>query len=154
MARLHQHIFSFEAPLYRKPSHHFRDFMKKLETSDTPCYALRQNNGKLTFQMSNSERASITPCVKNHSEMENIAKQLSVFASKFNATTSMVMKKEARMWLEIRDKKVLTKKRYRRMKKKYSNDVMGILRVTVTTNNKEVLNALTNFFKMLDTYGN
>lgn len=149
-----QNIYSYEVPLYRHPSQNFRNFLKVLERAETPCYAIRQENTKFTLQMGSIHKASLTPCKKNHPEIETIAKRLSVFASKFNATTSVVAKKEAEMRLEILEKRKIRKKKRKQLEKRYGEDMVCVFRVTVSTDNKEVLDVLINFFKMLDTYGN
>lgn len=137
---------NFEVPLYKKPSDHLKNFMEKLERISTNCCAMYRNN-KLTFFATSSEKASLTPCSKKHPRKEEIIKGLSIFASKFNATCSVVAKDEATMDIEFFDADS-------EAKESYGEDVICILRVTVTCNELAARTVLADFYKMLDTYGN
>lgn len=148
------HFFSFETPIYQRPSDHFREFVKNLETTEIPCYALCQSNGKLTFQLSNSKKASATPCVKKHPQREVIIKRISRFASKFNAASSIAVKQEAEMKLDILERGNFKPKRLKKFFRRYGTDIQCIIQVTVKTDDQRVLEVLAKFFKMLDTCGN
>lgn len=136
----------FEVPLYKKPSEHLQKFMEKLEEISTNCCAMYRNN-KLTFFSTPSEKASLTPCNKNHPREQKIVKGLSIFASKFNATCSVVAKDEANMNIEFLDADS-------EAKKSYGEDVVQVLRVTVNCNQLAARIVLADFYEMLDTYGN
>ena len=137
---------AFEVPLYKKPSDHLRTVMEKLEKVNTSCCAMYQN-GKLTFFSHPSEKASLSPCYKENPREKEIAKGLSIFASKFNATNAIVVKEEADMKIEFLNPDS-------KAKKLYGEDVACILRVTVTCNERSARIILLSFFTMLDEYGN
>lgn len=139
---------TFEIPLYKTPSAHLRNFMEKLEDVSTNCCAMYQNqNRKLTFFASPSEKASLAPCTKKHPKEVAIVKGISIFASKFNATCSVVAKDEAQMKIEFLEADSTAKN-------EYGEDTVCIMRVTVTCKELAARIVLADFYEMLDTYGN
>lgn len=145
----HQGAISFEAPLYRHPSEHLRNFMKKLEKRPVPCHAVWREDQKLTFYISKSEKATVTPFLKKSKKNKTVLNKMPAFASKFNVTNIAAVKNEAIMKFELLSLEDL-KNRGENLDPIYGEGVVCVMRVTVICVNEEAENVLLNFFGILD----
>lgn len=146
----HQGAISFEAPLYRHPSEHLRNFMKKLENSPVPCHAVwRREDKKLTFYISKSEKATVTPFLKKSKKSDTVVNKMPAFASKFNVTNIAAVKNEAVMKFELLSLEDL-KERGENLDPIYGEGVVCVMRITVFCINEEAEAVMLNFFGILD----
>lgn len=145
-----QREISFEAPLYRHPSEHLRNFMRRLKEKNAPCHAVwRENDQKLTFYISKSEKATVIPFLKKSKKMPTVVNKMPAFASKFNVTNIATLKKQVEMDFELLSREDL-ENRGESLDPIYGEDVVCVMRITVYFINEDSMNVLLNFFGILD----
>lgn len=149
MANQPQPQISFEAPLYRPPSEHLRNFMEKLIQKPVPCHGIWREEQKLTFYMSQSEKATISPFPRKTEKTEYVVNKVKAFASKFNVTNIAVIKGEANMNFELLSREDLAEKG-EKLDPNYGDGVVYVMRVRVTCNSDEATRVLLNFYGILD----
>lgn len=140
---------SFEAPLYRQPSEHLRNFMRKLKDKPVQCHAVWRDDQKLTFYISKSEKATVVPFLRKGKKTKTVVNKMPAFASKFNVTNIATLKNEAEMDFELLSREDL-EKRGESLDPIYGEDVVCVMRITVFFINEDARNVLLNFFGILD----
>ncbi len=144
-----QKSISFEAPLYRQPSDHLRNFMEKLMRKPAPCHAIWREDQKLTFYVSKSEKATVAPFFRKTEKPKNVVNKMKAFASKFNVTNIAVVKDEADMYFELLSPADLAEKD-EKMDPSYGDGVLYVMRVRVTCKSNEATRVLLKFYGTLD----
>lgn len=144
-----QKSISFEAPLYRQPSDHLRNFMEKLMCKPVPCHAIWREDQKLTFYVSKSEKATVAPFFRKTEKPKNVVNKMKAFASKFNVTNIAVVKDEADMYFELLSPADLAEKG-EKIDPNYGDGVVYVMRVRVTCKSEEAMKVLLKFYGTLD----